>query len=407
MPTETLADAINSALEEVTPHGDEDTTVTPDEDVVAPEGDDAPAGDQDDDGAGDDAGEDGADGEGGDADGAEPPQQTSAELAAEADKLGISKHRADGSFKSKAELAAEVSAAKAGAGKDGQQPTGKDQAKKPAEVKKPDPVNDPIDKTLKPATQERIRTLIGMAKEADGRAEKAVQDFNYLVQGVQATGASPEQYGETLSWLALFNSSKHEDQVKALELIEITADRLATMLGVERQVSDPLKQHPDLQQAIQAGKITREFAQEMARNRNQGQLRTQLTTAATEAEQRAAEAAKEVTDAKAGLNDLENQLRQTDPLYEQKKEAILPTLKALFPSIRPSMWKDAFSKAYREVKLQVGVARTPMKKVPNNQPMRAGRTPGGGGGGNMTPAAGEGPKSALDAVNAALSRMGK
>lgn len=394
MPTETLADAINSALEEVTPDVE-------DEGAVVGEGDDTPADDQVDDGTGDGTGKDGADGTSTDPDTAEPPQQTAAELAAEADKLGINKRHADGRFKSKDELAAEVAAAKTGDGKGDKPADRKDPAKKP------DPLTDPIPKDLKPATQERIRTLIDRTKDAEGRADKAVQDFNYLVQGVQATGASPEQYGETLSWLSLFNSPDQANQRKALELLEVTADRLATMLGVERQVTDPLKQYPDLQQALQAGKITREYAAEMARSRNQNQFRTQVNTAASEEQNRAATAAKEVADAKASLNELEAQLSATDPQYEAKKNTILPTLKVLFPSIRPSQWKDAFAKAYREV--QVQAPRQAVRRAPVQQPLRAGRNPAGagaGGSGNLTAAA-EGPKSALDAVSQALARMGR
>lgn len=402
MAEKTLAEEINSAIAEVTEGSPDETDEVVEGGAAAADDGVSPAADTDDDGTGGEASDDGAQDDSEGAEGAEPPAQTAAELAAEADKLGISKRRADGQFKSKDELAAEIAAAKTGDGK-GDKP-----ADRKDTPKKSDPVNDPIDKTLKPATQERIRTLIDRTKEAEGRAEKAAQDFNYLVQGVQATGASPEQYHETLSWLSLFNSADPAQQRQALELLEVTADRLATMLGVDRQVSDPLKQHPDLQAAIQGGKITREYAQEMARNRNQGQLRTQLTTAATEEQNRAAAAAKEVSDARAGLNELEAQLSASDPQYEAKKAAILPTLKVLFPSIRPAMWKDAFTKAYREVQIQAP-ARQQVRRVPAQQPLRAGRNPAGagaGGSGNLA-AAPEGPKSAMDAVNQALARMGR
>lgn len=394
-------DAMNAAL---AGEGDETELETPDSgadgsadaDGVVAEGDD-----QDADGLaeGDAEGSEPGDGK---AESVEPEGEglaTAAEVAAKAAELGISTKRANGQFKSAEELKAEVTAKLAG-GKEGDKPVDGKGAKK-----EPDPVNDPIDKTLKPATQERIRTLIERTKEATATAEKATQDFNYLVQGVQATGATPEQYGETLSWLALFNSGDPKQQEQALEIIESVADRLATLLGKDRQVTDPLKAHPDLLAAIQAGKITREYANEMARTRNQGQFRQQITTAASAEQQRAEAARQEVATAQADLNALEEQLMASDTQYEAKKAIILPTLKVLFPQIRPSAWKDAFQKAYREVKVAAPAQRRVVNGRPNQQPLRANKTVAGGGGGNLSTSTE--PTSALDAVNAALAGFGK
>src|SRR6202007_446082 len=152
---------------------------------------------------------------------------------------------ANGHPKSKAELQAEI-AAKTGDGKGGNA----------ASKKQADAVNDPISGNLKPETQQRIRTLIEKTKEAEGRATEAQQNFDYMVHGLQAVGATPEQYGETLSFLALFNSNEPKQQGQALHLLEIMAENLATMLGVERKSTDPLAAHPDLQQALQRREIT-------------------------------------------------------------------------------------------------------------------------------------------------------
>lgn len=131
---------------------------------------------------------------------------------------------------------------------------------KPVKPKKePDPINDPIPTDVKKATQERIRTLIDTTKTATAERDAIKKDFDYLIQGVQSTGATPEQYGETLSWLGLFNSPKPEDQKKALELVESVADRLSLLLGVERKKEDPLTAYPDLVEAVRTGKTTVEI----------------------------------------------------------------------------------------------------------------------------------------------------
>ena len=396
----TALDAVNAALAGESDDTELEDTNTgsdgaADDDGVVAEGDD-----QDADVAAEDDAEGGEPGDGAaesdESAGKPNAPLNAAEVAAKAAELGIPTKRPNGQFKSTEELAAEVAAKQSG-GKTGDKPADGKGAKK-----EPDPINDPIDKTLKPQTQERIRTLIERTKEATATAEKATQDFNYLVQGVQATGASPEQYGETLSWLALFNSGDPKQQEQALEIIESVADRLATLLGKERNVTDPLKTHPDLQQAIAAGKITREYANEMARIRNQGQFRQQIQTVATTEQQQAAAAQREVDTAKQDLNQLEASLQATDRDYERKKATILPTLKVLFPQIRPSQWKDAFQKAYNAVKLAPRV--NTVVRRPANQPLRP---KGSGGGGNVNASTVNEPKTGLDAVNAALAELGR
>jgi len=99
-------------------------------------------------------------------------------------------------------------------------------AKKPA-----DPINDPIPKDLKKETQDRIRSLVSTTKEVTAQRDAVAKDFDYMIEGIKATGTTPEQYGELLSFMALFNSNDPASQTKALELVESVADRLAMLLG--------------------------------------------------------------------------------------------------------------------------------------------------------------------------------
>lgn len=398
--------AMNAALAGETP----DEPVTTVEDTGTGEdatGDDAgglpEGGDSDATGGADGAHPDGESG-GEDAGEGEPAgKDGETNIAAEAAELGVSVKRANGQFKSKEELATDVAAAKAAKG--GEPGAGKDAAAGKAAKKEPDPVNDPIPKDLKPETQQRIRTLIERAKGSEEKATKAEQDFNYMIDGVKATGTTPEQYGEVLSFMALFNSGDPKQQETALGLLEDMADRLATLLGKERQVLDPLAAHQDLKTALQGGQITKQFAIETARLRNQGAFRQQLNTQAqTDQQQREAQE-REVQQVRGELDQLEVHLRATDPQYEQKKAAILPTLRAVLPQLPPRQRKDAFMRVYNEARFTPAPKIVPKPAVPGNQPLRANK--GGsaaGGSGKMNEA---GPKSALDAVNAALASIGK
>lgn len=389
MAEESVMDVVNAALEGKVPDEPTETEeVVLDEETGEETGEEVVEGEE---GA---EGEVGTEGEEG------GEEESDADVAAEAAKLGVSAKRANGQFKSKEELTADVAAAKVAADKTvkpGEKPAeGKSVAKK-----EPDPINDPIPKDLKQETQQRIRTLIDRTKSAEETATKFETDFNYLVKGVQSTGASPEQYGETLSWLALFNSGDPAQQAKALELVENVADRLATMLGKERAVSDPLAMHPDLQAALKAGQITKQFATETARLRNGTTMRQELTTAVNTQTQQEQAAAQEKEQVRLDLNALEASLKATDPLYDRKKAAILPTVKVAFANMPRSKWKEAFQQIYREVRLAPVVRR-----VTTAQPMRANKS-GGAAGGGAPASKGAEPKDGLAALNAALAEIGQ
>src|SRR6202789_1584014 len=272
------------------------------------------------------------------------------------------------------------------------------EGEKPAKVepKKADPVNDPIPKDLKKDTQERIRTLIDTTKTVTAERDEIKQNFDYMVNGIQATGATPAQYGETLSWLALFNSRDPAQQEKALELVESVADRLSTLLGKERAVGDPLAAHADLKDAVSKGQLTPQYAKEIARVRNGQQFRTQLQTTATQEQQQQAQAQQEEAQGRAALTELEKTLMASDPNYLAKKAVLVPALKPLMASIPWSQRKDKFLEAYRN--MQLPAAAKP-KGVPANQPMRAGKQPAGG--------QVKAPGSMLEAISGALGSMGK
>lgn len=289
----------------------------------------------------------------------------------------------DGTFKEKIKEVA----------KDGEQ---KPEVK--GEKKTPDAVNDPIPNGLKKETQERMRTLITTTKEVTADRDKIKQDLEFIVQGVEKTGATPQQYGEALTFLSLFNSGDVTQQAKALDILESAADRLATQLGKERTVSDPLKTHADLQEAVTKGQITREYAKQLATARNANTFRTEVQTHhnAQQTAQQQHEQALET--ARSELNSLEQTLRGIDKQYDAKREIIVPILKPIFASLPPSQWKQAFENAYKNAKVQAPAAKPVVgSRVPANQPLRAGKNPAG--------SKVKVPTTGLEAMDAALASM--
>jgi hypothetical protein len=387
MPKPTAVDALNDALGLT---GDEPGTDAAGN-VVSDEGDgDGDLGDGD-----SDAGEGDAEGdlgEEGDGDAEEGAGEEGDEPAEEGEGQPRAK---DGKFAKPGEKP----------GKDGKDGKPDDKNKQQqGEPKKPDAINDPIPKDLKQETRERMQTLINTARELTTERDTVQKDFGTFVGGLQAAGVSPEQYGETLSWLGMFNSGDPQQQEKALDLIEGIADRLATMLGKERKLNDPLSGHPDLVQLVQQGKATREVAAEVARHRNSQGFNRQLQQNASTQQQQQQQQQEALTTARNELHQLEETLRATDPQYERKKQILVAALKPTMKKIHPSQWKQTFLEAYQSIKVPGGNPqgngngqRRVGNGVPKNQPMRAGKQPAGGAAREAT--------SALDAMNGALSNM--
>lgn len=240
---------------------------------------------------------------------------------------------------------------------------------------KPDPLNDPIDKNLAQPTQERIRSLIATTKEVSRERDEIRQNFDFMVNGIQATGTTVEQYGEVLSFMALFNSGDPQQQEQALNLLEDVADRLASLLGKERKSTDVLESHKDLQAEVLAKTLSLERAKEIARGRNQVKFRGDLQTSANQANQRETQRQREYQQAKKDLSTLEATLRATDKAYDAKRTQLLPVLKAVFQTIPYSQWPKAFENAYRNMVFQPARVRTRTRTGHN--PIRPNRQPAG------------------------------
>ena len=362
MPEEkTVMDAVNAALEGTVETPEPDDAVDPDA---------APSPDSEGD-LGDGSSEDA---EGGDADAEAPEGEGEVEGEPEKGPNGERERNPDGTWK-KAEAA-------------------KVEEKK--EPPKKDPLNDPIPKDLKKETGERMRAIIETAKTVTAERDEIQKNFDFMVNGIQATGATPEQYGEMLSWVALFNSREPAQQEKALELVENVADRLATLLGKERAIGDPLAAHLDLKDAVSKGQITAQYAKEIARTRNGQQFRTELTNTNQQQEQQRQQAQQEEHAGRTALTELEQTLMASDPDYAAKKAVLVPALKPVMASIPWSQKKDKFLEAYKNLKLPTATAPKP-KGLPANQPLRAGKQPAGG----QTKA----PSSMLEAIDGALNTM--
>jgi hypothetical protein len=260
--------------------------------------------------------------------------------------------------------------------------------------KKPDPINDPIPKDLKQETSDRMRSLIKMTKEKDVELTEVRTNFDTIINGIKASGSSPEQYGEAISWLSLFNSPKTEDRQKAYELVNDVADRMATLLGIDRAVADPLAGHADLVAAVKANPASLPMAKEIARTRNANKFTGDIHAGQQRQQQTEAQAQQEHNQAKVDLNAFDTEMRGKDPLYDAKRKLIVPILKPLFKTIPKAQWAEVYKNAYAQARVQPK-NKGAVKNGNGSQPLRANKNPAGG--------QSRAPSNALEAMNAGIA----
>lgn len=251
------------------------------------------------------------------------------------------------------------------------------------------------DLKLKDRAAERFRELSGDVKVAAPvmaaikdagipveqlpSALKAASDHREWVQQVVDTGASPEQYADSLHLLSLVSKAQQGDHASAEAALQALAPLVADIAKLTgREVPglhDPLDAHADLQDAMGRGDITREFALETARAR---QLAANTTQQATQRQQ-----AEQVTQAQqAGLNALvaiDAEFNATDADYARKRPILNGVVQSIRETLPPAQWEAATRRAYASIQVPAApaanlpaVGHVPLRptgsRAPNLQP---------------------------------------
>jgi hypothetical protein len=219
-----------------------------------------------------------------------------------------------------------------------------------------------------------------------------------LVAAISATGATPEMYSQLLTYSKLVNSDRLEDKRTAYTYLLNELKALGGAIGEVLPGDDPLRGHDDLRTEVAAKTLSPERAAEIARGRNAtaaAQTHTQHANSRQESEAQFSRAAEQ---AKQDLNTLGNKLA-ADPDYDRKYAILVPALKPVFAELHPSKWAGAFQRAYNDLKLPAAPVAAPKIVTPTNQPLRANKTPAGGGVAQ--------PKSMHEAVLAGLNSVGR
>ena len=244
---------------------------------------------------------------------------------------------------------------------------------------KPDPLTDPIPNALKPATKERIRTLVDRTKTAETSLATVTEERNELIKAITDTGATPEQYSGMLDYMELVNSKDRNKLIQAANFMIRELSALSRVGGFRIPGITTYSGHKDLEAAVTEGKLTQELAEEIAAGRaaqaHQGKVGA-AQQQESEARRRYQEADQK---ARSDMNVMEVEFAK-DPLYKEKRPIIVGLLnevirgdaKSGVPPLHPSKWAAAYKRIYETLpKTLGGMKPVPSAaKIPANQPLR-------------------------------------
>lgn len=296
----------------------------------------------------------------------------------------------------------EIAAKKAAADKTAADKAATDAAKTPEQLaaekaaapKVKDPVNDPIPNALKKDTRERMESLITTVKSLTKDRDAAMAREAEIIGYIEDTRATPEQYGQTLSYLKMVNSGDPVQMEKALSVMQNEVVALARMLGKPVPGVDMVSLHADLKEAVADGSMSQQHAEELAAARERGKIQTAQSQNRSHTEARNAQWRAEVAAGREAINAVGAQLKASDPQYEAKNMILVEALKPVIARANPSEWATIYKTAYDRLKLPTATRSSTVRtNVPPQQPLRAKSNAGG---------AVKQPSSMLDAITSAM-----
>ncbi|WP_439448641.1 hypothetical protein [Stenotrophomonas sp. ATs4] len=216
-----------------------------------------------------------------------------------------------------------------------------------------------------------------------------------MVQMVMETGASSEQYGMALDYLAMISKAGQGDMAeaeKAYTMLSGEVAALAKILGKEVPgVHDPLAAHSDLRSEVEAGDLPRARAIEIAGQRDRTAYAGGVERQRTESQQAAEQAEQKGID---WLKRFDVEMAQEDPGYAVKRPQLSEAVRQIREQFHPSEWAQRTALAYARIQAPVAAAAPAAPAAPA-QP-RPGPMRPGGPRPAMDPVAFDDPLAALD-----------
>jgi hypothetical protein len=242
----------------------------------------------------------------------------------------------------------------------------KDDAAKPADAAKAEVIPDPetdaavTELGLKGKAEQRFREMAGTIKTLSQEVEPlraAADRGEQWEKMVLETKATPEQFGQSLGYLAYINSGDPAKMGQAFDFLLGELQVLGKNIGREVPgLVDPIQDHPDLAQAVTFGEMTRAAALELAQRRVAEQRSQEHTRVTTEQGLKKVEWDNGIK----ALSDLSEKLKAEDPAFMDKVKVLAPLLDRVRQTVAPSLWAETVEDIYKRIELPAPVATAPV-----------------------------------------------
>lgn len=249
-------------------------------------------------------------------------------------------------------------------------------AVEPVQPAEPAPEPDAVDAELKDLgitherTQKRFRELSERAAEADA-LRPHVERAQQWEDAVQSTGATPEQMGNALGYLAAVNSRDPAQMASAYDFMAREMAWLAKELGRAGPGYDPVTDDADLAKRVEAGELSRGAAEELAQARRVQAMQQDSQQRQRQAAEQSAAVQQVEQQAVQQVQALGAQLRAADPQhFDAKFRSIQPMVQMIQNTLPPQQWAQAIQQAYMAAPTPIAVPPATSPARPNN-PARA------------------------------------
>jgi hypothetical protein len=206
-------------------------------------------------------------------------------------------------------------------------------------------------------TKEEVEKQIAPIKELAQQAEQ----FNEIIRD---TRANAEQIGTAFRYLKAINSGDREAMRGALKSMSEEVAWLAKTLGEPVSGFDPVTQHKDLNDRVEAGEITADVARELAQARARQAADAAQREASTRQTKEQEEQQAAINESMQRINTLNERLRASDPHFSDKLKVLKEngTIDLIRENMHPSRWPAAVEAAY--TKLPNPAPKTPVTPMP-------------------------------------------
>lgn len=267
--------------------------------------------------------------------------------------------------------------------KDGAPPKAEEKptpAAKPGDEKPPAKREDryAVPNDLSPKGQARFKELVGELKSKDeeiGRFKGQIEAAQTFVADAQAVGVGAQEFNEFFEYMG---AVKRGDGAAAMKFLQREMDHISKELGVARGPDDTsvLDDFPDLRDAVDSYKMTKEHAIELAQARaasarSQRQSETQAVQ-----ERQAAEAQQAENEAVDTVAKWFSMTAKEDIDFVRKKPLLLEQLPGLVEGVPPRLWITKVKAAYAILSKAAPAAASGGSPNPRPTPLR----PNAGGG---------------------------